>query len=349
VLLIVLANNASAATTKKVVSAVDPTGSWTVRGHGHCAQQDLFVYTPGPYIGGQLFSWLGRTQLCDSSDAAPIVAVRIDAFLMTTKATSCSPGRNYTGGRTVFSTPSPTNVGAATWFDAGDGHTPPPEAIGTVLGEVPQVLGPPCTGDFDLSIATYVAEYTNPAVWVKVGKTHYSVSVGTHPQLSEPRPLQQTLDHLMQKNGHCVATHLDIGGVEWPPKVGDLFEFDFWGSTETCGDFNVYGLGVFAQVWLPEGCTAQKWLHPGGGVQGGGPGPTGAMTLWDYRYGLTGWTPPPYFNPPADGGGGGGPAATFFNCPGTWTIYMRAIIQGDPGGKWIGVGSTKFTFVVLAP
>ena len=105
-------------------------GTWTVNGGGHCVEHRLVSYSPGPLNGGDLFQWLASSRLCDQPGAPGVAGLWLKASVDVPKNLKWHCPRSnsvsYSGGTSTRAVDPSTTGAAVSYFEAGDGVTPPP-------------------------------------------------------------------------------------------------------------------------------------------------------------------------------------------------------------------------------
>jgi hypothetical protein len=318
--------------------------SWTVTGKGHCVRNQLVVYNPGSLSEGDLLQWLASSTVCDAAGAKPVWGLKLRAKLLLPPVNCAWIGMPLSDQTVWEGTTQPTHGGAVTYYEYGDGHSAPAQAVGTVKGNRPTALGL-CTGPWRIQFEASVIE-SPAAPWKKVGTSTFDLTVGHHPQFDENRPGHVVGDKTTNAKGHCLEQKFIRYGRP-QAAVGDLLE---WISlTHLCdgsGAAPVYGFSSDLSITPPKGCPAPSWMTNGGASNmSWSPSRPGAtMAYARYGDGVAGY-PPDW---PSDAGGGAAPAMVVVNCPGTWKITHKTAISEDPNSPpSLPVAQASFTFDVL--
>ena len=304
--------------------------SWTLSVAGYCVQASLISYSPAPMTEGDVFSWAATAALCDPSSAPAIGMLKLHAVVRTppVPGLGCSyPKHTFSGGTVIATSSSPTGAGAATYFEWGDGRTPPPDATGVKNGRTPEALGV-CAGRWHVVLTTSVLPATSGA-WIDLGTRSVPLDVALSPAFGQPRPVQVTLDDTVSSPTRCVHHTFQLYDTTPAITVGDPFEYSYLHQTcEPAGAPLLYGLKENDTFAPPAGCPERPWLlqGPDGSTSGSG---SPQISLYGTIYGA-------------------GEARVVVNCPGTWVITMRSWVDVTPGTpRWVHVGDSTIDVEVL--
>ena len=342
-------------------SAATEWVNWKVTGNGYCVVHKLTPLSALPATEGDLQEWSASSELCGS---AQVSGLRLRATII--RPPECRfhhPGdgessRYYTGGEVADTYPSAITSGAVTYFEAGDGSDPPASAIGKIVGATPEPVGIRCWQDVGLQFK--LRSFVMPpgaTSWVEVGTSFYGFDVLRHPNFALERPAQIAVDQriVSRRQRHCGDFQLRLYDTDSTLRVGDLLEYASVGRLcDTAASPQVFGIRALTSFDPPAGCSAPIWMYERAPSSGGSFADAHSGGQFHIAYGEPdALQVPPDVDLSGTSGGGGRAAAVVPNCPGTWIMSFRLLVDetndNAEGPNWRLVGALHQPFVVAPP